>query len=79
MHHHSDAAKAYLRHNGQRRFGGQQLEPLSLAFTDRTPSCSRAVAQPSCYVWAAKAVAGDAESLSVATQEAGLPVLHVHR
>jgi hypothetical protein len=77
----SEAAKAYLRHNGMQRF--PHCPPLRLAFCDSLPPCSAkaaaAAAQPSCYVWATRGAVGDAESITDELRAAGLMLNHVHR
>jgi hypothetical protein len=78
----SDAAKAFLRHNGARRFGAQH-SPVVLHFADAVPSCSRHAAavsaEPSTFVWATREAVGDAESITDQLREAGVQLSHVHR
>lgn len=77
----SEAAKAYLRHNGVQRL--PNCPPLCLAFSDRLPPCSAkagdAGRQPSVYVWATRDAVGDAESITDELRAAGLQLSHVHR
>jgi hypothetical protein len=77
----SEAAKAYLRHNGMQRIS--HCPPLRLAFCGSLPPCSAkaaaAAAQPSGYVWATRDAVGDAESITDELRAAGLLLNHVHR
>lgn len=77
-----DAAKAFLRHNGARRFGAQH-PPLVLYFANAVPGCSRHAAtvsaEPSAFVWATREAVGDAESITDQLREAGMQLSHVHR
>jgi hypothetical protein len=75
----SEAAKAYLRHNGMQRI--PHCPPLRLAFCDSLPPCSvkAAAAQASGYVWATRDAVGDAESITDELRAAGLLLNHVHR
>ncbi|KAF8056742.1 hypothetical protein HT031_006240 [Scenedesmus sp. PABB004] len=74
-----DAAKAFLRHNGTLRLA-RATAPLRLSFADALPATAGVAAEEaSCFVWANRDAAGDAESVTERLRGAGLALSHVHR
>jgi len=82
-----DAARAYMRHHKANRFGPQQ-PPVQVFFADGMPSRTATAAaagggsaagSPSLFLWALRAVAGDAEKVTDDLREAGLVPKSVSR